>query len=132
MHAVRQAAGWPVRRALIAAACCATALAAAGCGGTSSSSAAARSKVQPIPLATFNCGQWGAARPDIRQTVLDELHHFYGGPVSGHRRTKAYGTVLTDEQATQLFDSYCAQSFAGNFTLYKLYARSAAFGGGAP
>ena len=121
-----------MRRALIAAGCCAAALAAAGCGGSGTVEAAAGSKVQPIPLATFNCGQWGAARADIRQTVLDELHHFYGGPVSGHRRTKAYGTVLTDEQATQLFDSYCAQSFAGNFTLYKLYARSAAFGGGAP
>jgi hypothetical protein len=122
-----------VRRALIAAGCCAAALAAAtGCAGGGTGEPAAGSKVQSIPLATFNCGQWGAARADIRQTVLDELHHFYGGPVSGHRRTKAYGTVLTDEQATRLFDSYCAQSFAGNFTLYKLYARSAAFGGSAP
>src|SRR4051794_450547 len=99
MHAVRQAAGWPVRRALIAAACCAAALAAAtGCGGTTAAPAAG-SKVQPIPLATFNCGQWGAARADIRQTVLDELHHFYGGPVSGPRRPKAHGAGRPAEQA---------------------------------
>jgi hypothetical protein len=107
-----------------------SAAALAGCGSGGQPSAG--SNPAPIPLATFNCGQWQAARADIRQTVLDELHHFYGGPVSGHRRTKAYGTVLTHEQATRLFDSYCAQPFAGNFTLYKLYARSAAFGGSAP
>jgi len=114
-----------VRRALLIGA-----VAMAGCGG--GAGGGQQSKAPSIPLATFNCAQWGAARADIRQTVIDELHHFYGGPVSGHRTTKAYGTVLTDEQATRLFNSYCAQPFAGNFTLYKLYARSAAFGGTAP
>jgi hypothetical protein len=102
-----------------------------GCGGGNTASRVA-SKAPPIPLATFNCGQWTAARADIRQTVIDELHHFYGSPVSGQRRTQAYGTVLSDEQARTLFDSWCRQSFAGNFTLYKLYARAAAFGGTAP
>jgi hypothetical protein len=113
-----------VKRALLIGA-----VALAGCGGGDGGQ---QSKAPSIPLATFNCAQWSAARADIQQTVIDELHHFYGGPVSGHRTTKAYGTVLTDGQARQLFDSYCAQSFAGNFTLYKLYARSAAFGGTAP
>jgi hypothetical protein len=98
-----------------------------GCGG-----AAHKAAPPPIPLATFNCGQWTAARADIRQTVLDELHGFYGSPVSGQRRTQAYGTVLSDASATRLFNTYCAQSFAGHFTLYKLYARAAAFVGTAP
>jgi hypothetical protein len=111
-----------VRRALLLGA-----VALAGCGGGQR-----QEPPPPIPLATFNCGQWTAARADIRQTVLDELHGFYGGPVSGKRRTQAYGTVLTDEQATKLFDGYCGRPYAGNFTLYKLYARAAAFGGGAP
>jgi hypothetical protein len=115
-----------VRRAAVIAGCAA---ALAGCGSGSSSSG---SGAAPIPLATFNCGEWHAARADIRQTVIDELHHFYGGPVSGRRHTQSYGTVLSDDQATRLFESYCAQPFAGNFTLYKLYARAAAFGGGAP
>lgn len=119
-----------MRRTLVAAGCAAAL--ASGCGSTAGGGPGAGSKAPSIPLATFNCGQWAAARADIRRTVLDELHGFYGGPVSGHRRTKAYGTVLTDEQATRLFNSYCAQPFAGNFTLYKLYARSAAFGGSAP
>jgi hypothetical protein len=117
-----------MRRAALLAA---TAVVMTGCGGGGTANRAA-SKAPPIPLATFNCGQWTAARADIRQTVIDELHHFYGSPVAGRRRTQAYGTVLTDGQARTLFDSWCRQSFAGNFTLYKLYARAAAFGGTAP
>lgn len=116
------------RAALIAVA---SAAALTGCAGGAASNQVA-SKAPPIPLATFNCGQWTAARADIQQTVIDELHHFYGSPVSGARRTQAYGTVLTDPQARTLFNSWCRQSFAGNFTLYKLYARAAAFGGTAP
>jgi hypothetical protein len=115
-----------VRHALIVAAC------AASLGGCGASAKHTASKPPPIPLATFNCGQWTAARADIRQTVLDELHGFYGGPVSGKRHTQAYGTVLSDAEATRLFNTYCARSYAGNFTLYKLYARAAAFAGGAP
>jgi hypothetical protein len=119
-----------VTRAVAIAGC---ALALGGCGdGSVAAPGATRASAPPIPLATFNCAQWSASRADIRQTVLDELHGFYGGPVSGHRRTKAYGTVLSDSQATTLFESYCRQPFAANFTLYKLYARAAAFGGGAP
>jgi hypothetical protein len=118
-----------MRRAALTAVAAAAAL--TGCGGSAGSDKMA-SKAPPIPLATFNCGQWTAARGDIQQTVIDELHHFYGSPVSGARRTQAYGTVLTDEQARTLFDSWCRQSYAGNFTLYKLYARAAAFGGTAP
>ena len=116
-----------MRRALIVASC----VALAGCGGGGGVKGGA-SKPPPIPLATFNCGQWSAARADIRETVLDELHGFYGGPVSGKRRTEAYGTVLSDTEATRLFNTYCARSYAGAFTLYKLYARAAAFAGTAP
>ena len=118
-----------MKRALVIAACAA---AVAGCGATNVASGGARAGAPPIPLATFNCAQWSASRADIRQTVLDELHGFYGGPVSGHRRTKAYGTVLSDGQARALFASYCGRPYAANFTLYKLYARAAAFAGGAP
>ena len=116
------------RAALIAVA----AAALTGCGGGGAGAGGAATKAPSIPLATFNCGQWTAARGDIEQTVIDELHSFYGSPVSGQRRTQAYGTVLTDAQARSLFDSWCRQSYAGNFTLYKLYARAAAFGGTAP
>jgi hypothetical protein len=115
-----------VRRALILVGCMAT---LAGCGGGAKQTAP---NPPPIPLATFNCGQWTAARADIRQTVLDELHGFYGGPVSGKQRTQAYGTVLSDAEATRLFNTYCSRSYAGSFTLYKLYARAAAFTGTAP
>ena len=91
-----------MRRALITAGC---ALALGGCGAGGGSKDSASKPPQRIPLATFNCGQWSVARADIRQTVLDELHGFYGGPVSGKRRTQAYGTVLSDSEATRLFDT---------------------------
>jgi hypothetical protein len=118
-----------VRRALITAGC---ALALGGCGAGGGSKDSASKPPQRIPLATFNCGQWSVARADIRQTVLDELHGFYGGPVSGKRRTQAYGTVLSDSEATRLLDTYCARPYAGHFTIYKIYARAAAFVGTAP
>ena len=117
-----------MRRALITAGC---ALALGGCGAGGSKGSASKPS-QRIPLATFNCGQWSVARADIRQTVLDELHGFYGGPVSGKRRTQSYGTVLSDEEATRLLDTYCARPYAGNFTIYTLDARAAAFVGTAP
>ena len=40
--------------------------------------------------------------------------------------------MLSDAEARRLFDTYCARPYAGNFTLYKLYARAAAFVGTAP
>jgi hypothetical protein len=98
-----------------------------GCGGS-----ARHQSPPPIPLATFTCGEWTEARADIQQTVLDELHGFYGSPVSGQRRTQAYGTVLSDAEARRLFGAYCSRPYAGHFTLYKLYARAAAFVGTAP
>ena len=120
-----------MRRASAAALCAAALLAGCG-GGTSASKSGGGSRAPSIPLATFNCGEWKASRADIRQTVIDELRNFYGSPVSGREHIQGYGTVLTDKEAHSLFDSWCSQSFAGHFTLYKLYARAAAFGGRAP
>jgi hypothetical protein len=39
------------------------------------------------------------------------------------------GAVLDDKQAYDLFNRYCASSFARGFKLYKLYERAAAFAG---
>jgi hypothetical protein len=107
------------------------------CGGAHPPSrhapGAARSQsLPPNALATFDCSQWLAAPAATRATVVRALHGFYGGPVSGKRRTRGYGTVLSDSQAQRLFDGYCRQPYARNFTLYKLYARAAAFTGGPP
>jgi hypothetical protein len=104
----------------------------AGCGGAGKQPAATTNATPSIPLATFTCAQWRVSPESVRSVIIAELHDFYGGPVSGKRRTKAYGTVLSDKRATQLFDSYCRQSFARGFTIYKLYARATAFTGQAP
>jgi hypothetical protein len=114
----------------LAAGICLAAL--AGCGGRGHSLKSAGRDAASIPLSTFNCAQWLTASARVRKVVLQELRGFYGGPISGKRRTAGYGTVLSDAQATRLFDSYCARPFARDFTLYKLYARAAAFAGSAP
>jgi hypothetical protein len=110
-------------------------LACGGAGGRSAAAAPAtrpHEAAAPIQLATYTCAQWRSAQPETRAVVVGELHRFYGLPVSGRRRTRGYGTVLRDRQAWQLFDGYCAQRFAASFTLYKIYARAAAFAGVAP
>ena len=72
---------------------------AAGCGGSgahSGSTTARPPSNPPSALATFNCTQWLAAPRSLRAAVLRQLHGFYGGAVSGQRRTRGYGTVLSD------------------------------------
>ena len=121
-----------LRHGVVAISCSA---AIAGCGGSGAHSGSTRARPRsnpPSALATFNCTQWLAAPRSLRAAVLRQLHGFYGGAVSGQRRTRGYGTVLSDAQAARLFDSYCRQPFARNFTLYRLYARAAAFNGAAP
>ena len=39
------------------------------------------------------------------------------------------GATLEDKQAYDLFQGYCAQTFARGFKLYKLYGRAAGFAG---
>ena len=120
---------------------CALALAAcAGSGGPSSSgpartagTGAARASFDPAPyLATFTCRQWLVARARTRASVVGALHAFYGSPVASNGKVEGYGTVLSDRQALALFDDTCHRPYAIAFTLYKLYARAAAFAGQAP
>jgi hypothetical protein len=132
---VSRARGRGAALAVPALAAAASLLACGGAGGRSAGAAPTirpRDAPAPIQLATYTCAQWRSAEPETRAVVVQELHRFYGLPVSGRRRTRAYGTVLRDGQAWQLFDGYCAQRFAASFTLYKIYARAAAFAGVAP
>jgi hypothetical protein len=119
-----------------AAGCAAAGAALGGCGGGVADTAAAAPRAHdrpaPIQLATYTCTRWRAAGARERAIVVRELHGFYGLPVAGRHHAQAYGSVLSDQQARALFDSYCRQTYAGHFTLYKLYARATAFAGGAP
>lgn len=133
-HGRMRASSASLLRRGLAAVLCATSVGACGASATARHTATttASTNQQPVSVATFSCRQWLAAPAWLRTEVLRELHGFYGGPVSGGHSSQGHGTVLTDTRATRLFDSYCHQPFARNFTLYRLYARAAAFTGTAP
>jgi hypothetical protein len=84
---------------------------------------------QPINLA--DCHDWNQANTEERLGTIHDLEGFAGGPVVGNNANSpsGRGAVLTDKQAYDLFENYCAQSFATGFKLYKLYERAAAFEG---
>lgn len=73
----------------------------------------------------MTCAYWRVVDRPERSNIIREIRSFAGGPVgapSGH------GAVLPEPTAYRVFDSYCKQSFATHFKLYKLYTRAAAFG----
>ena len=84
---------------------------------------------QPISLA--DCHDWNQANTEQRLGTIQQLKDFAGGPIVGNSATSPSGTgaVLDDKQAYDLFNRYCAASFASAFKLYKLYERAAAFEG---
>ena len=104
----------------------------AGCGGGSGNQPqvdVGPNVGQPISLA--DCNDWNQANTEQRLGTIKQLKDFAGGPVVGNSATAPSGTgaVLDDKQAYDLFNRYCAASFAGAFKLYKLYERAAAFEG---
>jgi hypothetical protein len=128
-----------LRTLALAAAAVACALALVACGGShahrgSATPGATRTaSFDPTPyLATFTCRQWLVARSRTRTSVVRALHAFYGSPVASNGKVEGYGSVLSDAQALRLFDDTCHRPYAIAFTLYKLYARAAAFAGQAP
>ena len=82
-------------------------------------------------LQLFDCADWNRADPAVRAYVLDRLHTLANDQVSGPG-VRGRGSVLTDEQATRLFDSRCGSPRARGFVLYKLYAYARGFVGRGP
>ena len=107
-------------------------VAVAGCGGGSSTQPqvdVGPNVGQPISLA--DCNDWNQANTQQRLGTIKQLKDFAGGPVVGNNASSpaGRGSVLDDKQAYDLFNSWCSQSFARGFKLYKLYERAAAFSG---
>jgi hypothetical protein len=84
---------------------------------------------QPINLA--DCNDWNQANTEQRLGTIHQLKDFASGPIVGNNASSPSGTgsVLDDKDAYDLFNRYCAASFARGFKLYKLYQRAAAFTG---
>ena len=82
-------------------------------------------------LQGFTCADWQRSGPAERSAVLGELREVIGGQVTGGG-VAGRGTVLTDDEATRLFDAHCRRPYAAGFVLYKLYGQAAGFAGVAP
>jgi hypothetical protein len=104
----------------------------AGCGGGTNTQPqvdVGPNVGQPISLA--DCHDWNQANTEQRLGTIKQLKDFAGGPVVGNSASApaGRGSVLDDQQAYDLFNSYCKSDFARGFKLYKLYERAAAFAG---
>jgi hypothetical protein len=125
-------------RRLVAAALVGCALGLAACGDDDDDGKAraeAPKKPPGLPsdfnLQLFNCSDWNEANAPVRRYVLDRLHDIGNDQVTGPD-VEGRGSVLTDEQATAMFESTCANPRARGFVLYKIYAFSRGFRGGQP
>jgi len=95
-----------------------------GCGGSDRPSGSDSSAAAAATVRTATCDSWNASSASDQVLLVRGMRAFFGGQVD---TPGLHGTVLSDAKATQLFDSYCAQSFAGSFSLYRLYGNAAAF-----
>lgn len=96
----------------------------AGCGGDEPSAPQVPGDSTQVALTAreADCDDWNGATVDERGALIDALEEAEGAPTTG-----ATPAVLSKDQAYDLFEGYCSESFAGAFKLYKLYARAAAF-----
>ena len=120
-------------RRLVALALVGCTLLASGCGGSDDSDdERTPPKLPPgFNLQLFNCADWNAADQPVREYVLRKLHEIGNDQIIGPG-VQGRGSVLTDEQATQMFDNRCADPRARGFVLYKLYAFARGFRGASP
>ena len=109
----------------------------AGCGGGDEDAGSEGPPKRPAGLPSnfniqvFDCADWQKATPEVREYVLKRMHAIGNDQISGPD-VEGRGSVLTDEQATEMFDSTCANPRARGFVLYKIYAFSRGFRGSEP
>lgn len=140
MRGVRKPAGQPALIRTLAAAAGALACAAVlgACGGSSDERAerpAAPERPAGLPadfnLQVFDCEGWNKASEPVRRYVIRRLHELSNDQITGPT-VEGRGSVLTDAEAYQLFESSCASRRARGFVLYKLYAYARGFRGRGP
>ena len=81
-----------------------------------------------VPLGQTNCTDWAAAGDAGQARLAERLRAFAGGVVNTGQENVGTGAVMTAEEADAVFDGWCAQAYASDFLLYKLYTHAAAFG----
>ena len=68
------------------------------------------------------CRDWNGATSEQKLATIEDVRSQVSRSDSG-----ISGPELTDDEATELFDSSCEPTWAQGFRLYKLYARAAGF-----
>jgi hypothetical protein len=122
----------PLTRRLITALLVACALVAAGCGSDDSDEEREPPKLPAgFNLQLFNCEDWNKADQPVRDYVLERLHAIAGDQITGPG-VQGRGAMLTDAEATKIFNSRCADPRARGFVLYKIYAFARGFRGEQP
>jgi hypothetical protein len=76
------------------------------------------------PVEHANCTDWEDGSVDERLGTIAQIENFVGGPVGNDGGT---GAVLDSEKAYDVMESFCGETYARGFRLYKLYTRAAAF-----
>jgi hypothetical protein len=94
------------------------------CSGGGSAAGDASGAAQAATVRTATCASWRAAPASEQHQLVAGMREFFGGRVDA---PGLRGQVLPDAKALRLFNSYCAQPFAGAFSLYRLYGNAAAF-----
>jgi len=103
----------------------------AGCGSSSNQPVVQEGPHINVNLELADCNDWNQASTEDRLGTIGQLQDFASGQVTGGGANPSSGTgaVLTDQQAYDLMNNYCKNSFARGFKLYKLYERAASFRG---
>jgi hypothetical protein len=72
--------------------------------------------------ALASCSDWNEGTDEERWVTIDDIHNQLN-------QSGADGPTpdLAPQEAYDLFERYCARSYAAGFRLYKLYARADAF-----
>lgn len=120
-------AGHPIARTLAAG--LVLVAAAAGCGdGTApgETGGAGGPRTLGANVQVLECADWNAGSTEERLGTIEQLRGVVGGQVPG---TGGRGKVLDDDEAYDLFERACGQDFTRAFSLYKMYATSAAYRG---
>jgi hypothetical protein len=94
------------------------------CSGGSGADGQSPSAAELATVRTATCSSWNAAPRAEQDQLVVGMRRFFGGQVDS---PGLRGQVLSDARARRLFNSYCAQSFSGAFSLYRLYGNAAAF-----
>jgi hypothetical protein len=104
-------------------------VALAGCGGSDEEGGSTRAEVAGVGIvragstAQFaNCRSWRRGTVEERYATIEDIR----GQLTPQTAETAESD-LSDKAAYQLFQHVCANEFAADIRLYKLYARAQAF-----